>query len=258
VADNKVRTLGQVAGVMMHVRQKDGDAGKMIQKRIQSETLTTGLAKVFSPKSESGNEHEDAMLRARHPDKYKAVALTVEAALAEVAGYAIPAMDITATADRTNQSANADVIIDGKPLIGNVPVSHLLWLGGTYLGELRKFISLLPVLDPTKQWVPGDGGIYESTPEVIAANDKELVPVVLHEGTDKHPPQVQLVQKDQVYVGKYVSKSLSGAIYESRKKELLDRMDQLIAAVKDAAARANQAPVTEVSEGEAIFRFLLA
>lgn len=255
---DKPRTLGQVAGVMMHIRQKDNDAGKGIQKRIQSETLTTGLTKVFTPKSESLDEHENAMLKARHPDKYKAVALTVMSALEEVAEYAIPAMDVTATADKANQSASADIIINGKILVPAVPVSHLLWLGGTYLGELKKFLSLLPVLDPTKEWHPADGGIYESTPEVIAANDKELVPVVLHEGTDRHPPQVQLVQKDQVYVGRYVSKSLSGAIYESRKKELLDRMDLLIAAVKDAAARANQAPATEVSEGKAIFGFLLA
>lgn len=251
------RTLGQVAGVMMHIRQKDGDAGKAIQKRIQAETLTTGMTKTFTPKSET-DEHESAMLRARHPDKYKAVALTVQAALGEVAGYAIPAMDITATADKTNQSASADIIINGKPLIKDVPVSHLLWLGGTYLGELRKFIALLPVLDPTKDWHPADGGIHETTPEVIAANDKDLVPVVLHEGNDKHAPNVQLVQKDQVYAGKYTSKSLSGAIYESRKKELLDRMDLLIAAAKDAAARANQVPATEVSEGEIIFGFLLA
>lgn len=255
---SRTRTLGQVAGVMMHIRQKDNDAGKGIQKRIQSETLTTGLTKVFTPKSESLDEHENTMLKARHPDKYKAVALTVKAALEETAAYAIPALDITATADKTNQSASADIIVNGEILVPAVPVSHLLWLGTTYLGELKKFISLLPVLDPTKEWHPADGGIYESTPEVIAANDKELVPVVLHEGNDRYPPQVQLVQKDQVYVGRYVSKSLSGAIYESRKKELLDRMDLLIAAVKDAAARANQVPVTEVSEGKAIFGFLLA
>lgn len=256
--EKRARTLGQVAGVMMHIRQQDGDAGKVLQKKVQSEALTTGMTKVFTPKSETADEHESAMLKARHPDKYKAVALTVKTALEEAAGYAIQALDVTATADKANQSASADVIVGGEVLIPGVPVSHLLWLGGTYLGELRKFIALLPVLDPTKEWHPADGGIYETTPEVIAANDKELVPITLHDGNDKHPPQVQLVQKDQVYVGKYTSKSLSGAIRESRKKELLDRMDTLIAAVKDAAARANQTPVTEVSEGEAIFGFLLA
>jgi hypothetical protein len=256
--EKRTRTLGQVAGVMMHIRTQDGEAGKVIQKKIQSEALTTGMTKIFTPKSETADEHESAMLKARHPDRYKAVALTVETALAEAAGYAIPALDITATADKTNQLASANVIINGEVLIPDVPVSHLLWLGNTYLGELKKFIALLPVLDPTKEWHPADGGIHESTPEVIAANDKDLVPVVLHEGTDRHPPQVQLVQKDQVYVGKYTSKSLSGAVFESRKKELLDRMDQLIAAVKDAAARANQTPATEVTEGEDIFRFLLA
>jgi hypothetical protein len=251
------RTLGQVAGVMMAIRKKDGDVGKELQKRIQAEALTTGLSKVFTPKTESSNEVENAALHARHPDKYKPVAVKAEDALREMMKYAVPAMDVAASVDRANQSANASIIIAGKPLVEDVPVSHLLWMVD-YLGEWRKATSLLPVLNPTKNWTPLENGTFESDPEVTASNEKDLVPIVLHEGNDKHPPQVQLVQKDMIYVGKYTARDLSGAIPESRKKELLDRCDLVITAVKDAIARANQTPAPEIREGEIILGFLLA
>ena len=75
--------------------------------------------------------------------------------------------------------------------------------------------------------------------------------------TGKHPPQVQAIEK-RIQVGHYTTTSLSGAIKESRKRELLERSDTLINAVKDAIARANQTPATEITEGETLFGFLFA
>jgi hypothetical protein len=249
---DKTRTLGQVAGVMMHIRQKDGDAGKDLQKRVQSEALTTGMTKVYKP------DDENAPSTAREPDRHKAVAVKVEEVLREAALCGIPALDITATADRTNQVANADIIVEGKILVPAVPVSHLLWLGG-YLGEWKKFVSLLPVLDPTKNWTPDEGrGIHKGDEEETVRFTKEVVSLLGIAPTDKHPGQWQPIQKE-TRVGKYVSIVLSGAVTEARKKHLIAQADILITAVKDAAARANLTPATEeTSEGTAIFGFLLA
>lgn len=252
MTEKRTRTLGQVAGVMMHIRQRDGNAGKDLQKRVQSEALITGMTKVYKP------DDENAPSTAREPDKHKAVAVKVEEALREAARHGIPALDVTATADRTNQVANADIIVDGEILVPAVPVSHLLWLGGTYLGEWKKFVELLPVLDPTKNWTPDEGrGIHKGDEEETVRFTKEVVSLLGIAPTDKHPGQWQPIQKE-TRVGKYVSTVLSGAVTEARKKHLIEQADILIAAVKDAAARANQAPATEVSEGEAVFGFLLA
>ena len=101
------RTLGQVAGVMMPIRQKDGDVGKDLQKRIQSEALTTGLKKIYTPVQDPDEEGARGVLTVRQPNSFKPVALTVQAALEEVVKYAIPALDITAK----NQIV-ADAVLD--------------------------------------------------------------------------------------------------------------------------------------------------
>ena len=253
----RTRTLAQVAGTMTGVRQKDNDFGAEMRKELLKEALTTGHNKVYTPDADDSEEGARSILTARQPNSYKAVTLTVPAALREMTQYAIPAMDAVATADATNQHANADVILpDGTVLLNNVPVSHLLWLGGTYLPEVRKSIALLPTLDPTKNWTLRDGGIYESDVVTQGSFVKDVVPLVLHPGNDKHPPQVQPIEK-QVHVGEYANTSLSGAIYASRKKELLDRFDMVISAIRDAAARANHTPAVEVREGEELLKFLL-
>ena len=252
------RTLGQVAKTMTEIRQKDNDEGKALQKRIQNEDLTLGLIKTHAPLDEINEEDARRLLVGVQPDVHKPVALTVNDALKLSMDYAIPAMDAVATSDKTNQHASADVILpDGTVLLKDVPVSHLLWLGGTYFPEWRKFISLLPVLNPTKNWTPGDSGIYRSDPEVKVSTAKKIIPLELHPGNEHHKPQVQPIE-DTIIIGHYTTVSLSGAVKASRKRELLDRFDMVIAAIKDATARANHTPVIEVHEGDILLSFLLA
>lgn len=253
----RTRTLAQVVGVETAARQKDNETGIDFQKRLKSEPLTTGHNHVYHPLQDPEQEGVRGTLTAPQPDSYKPVALTAEKALKEMLRQAIPAIDAVATKDTTNQGANADVIVNGEVLLPKVPVSHLLWLE-KYLGEWRKkSIAILPVLDPTKDWNLKDNGIYESVPADTLIFTREVVPLILHPGNDKHAPQVQAIDK-QVHVGHYTKSSLSGAVYESRKQLLLDRFDLVINAVKDAIARANQTLAVEVNEGGILMSFLLA
>ena len=255
---DRTRTLSQVIGNLTSIRAKDNDQGKLLQKQVQNEDLTTGLIKTHTPLPKMDEETAQRMLVNLQPDVYKAVALTVPDALLRAMEYAIPAIDAVATNDATNQHANASVFLpDGTELLKNAPVSHLLWLE-KYLTEWRKFISLLPVLDPTKRWTEGDSGIYrQSDPEVRGSTAKKIIPLVLHEGNQQHKPQAQPIE-DTVATGHYTSVGLSGAVYPSRKRELLDRFDMVISATRDAAARANHVPAVEVREGEELLKFLLA
>lgn len=250
--EGRARTLGQVIGVEKHLRQADNDAGKVIKKNVQSEGLVKGLTKIYVP------DDADAPSTAREPDQYKAVAVKVEDVLREAMRYAIPAMDVTATKDKTNQIANADIILgDGTVLVPEVPVSHLLWLEH-YLGDWKGLLAILPTLDPTKLWTLDEGmGIFKDDPVEQVRFAKEQAALVAIAPTDKHPGQWAPYVKE-TRTGKYTSTVLSGAVKESRKKELIAKADLLLAAVKDAIARANQTTAIEVNEGEILLGFLLA
>ena len=254
----RVRKLAQLVGTITNIRQQDDAIGTELKKKVQSETLTTGLIQKHVPLEMLTDEQRRGMLLGTQPDVYKKVALTVPDALRQAMDYSVLAIDAVASNDRTNQTANADVILppDGTILLANVPVSHLLWLS-KYLGEWRKFISVLPVLNPTKEWTLGDSGVYWGNTEKKVSATKKIVPLVLHPGNDKHAPQTQPVE-DTIPTGHYETTALSGAVYASRKRELLDRFDMTIGAVNDAVARANQVPVVEAQEGEALLSFLLA
>jgi hypothetical protein len=248
----RARTLGQVIGVEKHLRQADNDAGKVIKKNIQSETLTTGLTKVYIP------DDPEAPPTAREPDQYKMVAVKVEEAFREAMKYAVPAMDITATKDRTNQVANADIILpDGTSLLKNVPISHLLWLEH-YLGDWKGFFSVTPTLDPAKNWTFDEGmGIHKGSVVEQVRFAKEMAVLPLTPTTKEHPGTGQPYTKE-TRTGKYDNTALSGAVTERRRKDLIAKADLLLAAVKDAIARANQTTAVEVSEGEILLGFLLA
>ena len=251
------RTLSQVISNLTALRSSDNEQGALLKKQVQNEDLTTGLDKTHTPLPDMDDDTYHRMLVNLQPDVHKAVALTVSDALRKAMEYAVPAVDAVATNDATNQHANASVILpDGTELLKNAPVSHLLWLE-KYLTEWRKFISVLPVLDPTKSWTAKDSDIYESTPEVRGSTARKVIPLLLHPGTDKHAPQVQPLE-DTIATGHYTTVALSGAVYPSRKRELLDRFDMVIAATRDAAARANHTPAVEVKEGELLLKFLLA
>ena len=245
------RTLSQVVGVEKHLRKKDNEVGSDLKKRVQAPVVVTGHVKTFVPLN------DDIPPGQYGPEEYQEVALTVADALARAAQYAAPAMDVVATKDKTNQVANATVEYGGRTL-KDVPISHLLWLED-YLTEWRTFIVALPVLDPSRKWNEDEGhqGLHKSEPEKTNRYVQDAVPVVLYAHTDKHPAQVQLVQK-QVHVGEFTKTILSGAITADRKRQLLDNADGLLAAVKDAISRANRTEAVEVSEGQTVMDLLLA
>jgi hypothetical protein len=244
-------TLSQVIGVEKHLRKKDNEVGSDLKKKVQVPSLVTGRVKTFAPLS------DDIPPGQYGPEEYQEVALTVHDALTRAAKYSAAALDIVAVKDKTNQRANADVILSGTAVLKDVPVSHLLFLEDYFI-EWRSFLAVLPVLDPSRKWTEDAGrqGLYHSTPEISHRNLPDKVPVVLYAHTEKHPAQVQLVDK-QVHVGNFTTVIQSGAVTADRKQHLLDNADSIIAAVKDAISRANRTPAEEVSEGDILMSLLL-
>jgi hypothetical protein len=246
------RALGQVIHVERATRQQDNKVGAELLKYLPKEEHFRGSRGTYRHFDEDAPEAERNV-----PDEYQPVQLRVEDVLDEIAKYSTAALDITATKDRTNCDARADIIVDGNILVHDVPISHLLFLED-YFEEWGKTVKAVPVLNPARSWtlVDGDRGLYAAEPEKRTRSLKTEVPLVLYPHSDKHPAQVKTVIQDTP-VGEKTTTALSGAVTSQRKKELLTNLHKLNLAIKDAIARANRTTVTEVSEGQDLMKFLL-
>jgi hypothetical protein len=248
------KSLGQIVRIENVVRKKDNEVGSDLKKQVQVSTLITGRTKTFRARDPENIAPEHV-----GRDEYQEVALTVEDALKETGGYSAAALNVIATKDRTNQAATADLEFRGAVLLRDVPISHLLFLED-YLTEWRTFLTVLPVLDPSKKWSEDEGrkGLYKSSVETVDRNIPDKVPVVLYPHTDKHPANVQLIDK-AVHVGWFDNQVLSGAVPRDRKKALLDNCDDLLSEVKNSIALANKTDaIEETGEGPALMAALLA
>lgn len=216
----------------------------------QKQALFSGLTRVYSPRD---NEDLD-----RLPSERKVVQLTAE----NVLGRAIDAWtrqaDVVATKDATNQTAKANVLVDGVVLLADVPVATLLYLEKQFV-NVGEVIKKLPVLDPEVDWENGTDvatGLYRAKPEETFRTKKVPKAFVKAPATDKHPAQVDTFTED-VIIGTWQKVVFSGAFPAGRKAELLARLETLKEAVKLAREYANQAVVVPRTVGAPIFDYLL-
>lgn len=219
-----------------------------LHKESQKPALYSGQSKRYQPFDE-----ED-------PDRPTDVNERVQLRSQDVTHvlYAImqPLWDTEATLDATNQRANADLIVGNEVLVGQVPATYLLFMQ-KQLDYVRTFIEKLPTLPLTEDWVYDPSvGYHVTTPVKTVSNRKKTVPLVLHPGNDRHPPQVQAHQED-VPVGTWETIKRSGALPIDAKGRLLARVNVLQDAVKAARERANMTPVTDLKPASALLDFLL-
>lgn len=186
---------------------------------------------------------------------------TVKAKLDYVENYIKKGMDILLQKERANQLAKASVQVakgDGTKitLVEDVPVTVLVQME-KHLVEIRSMYDSIPTLDPAKVWTKSDTkkDVWTAKPVVTQKTRKENEVITLHPGTDKHPPQTQLVQIDKV-VGKFKTEISSGALSPKQKSKVLAKIDALIAGVKIARAKANDIEVQDAHMGDEIFQFI--
>lgn len=81
---------------------------------------------------------------------------------------------------------------------------------------------------------------------------------MLFPATEQHPAQTQLITED-VFVGTWSTIKISGAISHNDKQKLLDRVEELIIAVKSAREEANAKSFAGISlkEGSTLLDYLL-
>ena len=189
------------------------------------------------------------------PEKQEMVA-TVPKKLEHTQEVVVKYIDAMAQKEVTNTVASAILEVDGEPLVSEpIPATLLLALEGK-LKQLREVYNAIPTLDPSETWHLDDKTeLYEAEPKQTYKTKKVMKNHVKAAATDKHPAQVEVYTED-VQVGFWTTRKWSGALTPSEKADLLERVDNLIQAVKRARQRANDCEAAKTWVGGALFAYI--
>jgi hypothetical protein len=248
--------MGQLHEVLAVEQDAKSVASKVLDEARKTfkerEAHFMGQVRHYEPLRE-----EDA--HAKGDDQHKEVTTTVHAKLGYMLSHVARFLDCRATVDATNQTARADIVIDGTAIATDVPGITLLSLEQE-LKRVRDVMDCMPTLPPGRRWEPAaDQGehIYRLVnPQRKERTTKKVVPQVLYEATDKHPAQVDKIEDTQV-IGYYTTDVWSGAITPAEKSKMLARVDKLLRAVKQARMRANTAEIVDSKLGKKLTAFIL-
>lgn len=184
------------------------------------------------------------------------ITTTVADRLKWFSGHAVKLFDVLLQKDKTNQIANADLVVGEVVIAKDVPASTLLMLESK-LQDVRRVLEAAPTLPAGLRWVedPAENLFVTVDPIITFKTKKVTKPVVMYEATKEHPAQVKEVSED-VPVAKITKTTWAGTLTSSQKATLLGRVDVLLQAAKKARQRANTADVVKDTFGENIFAFL--
>ena len=149
-------------------------------------------------------------------------------------------------------------MIDGQIFAEKVPATFLLGMESR-LARLREMYTKIPTLAPGTKWELDENlgkGIFATAhPEVKFITEKTLDFLEVAKATKEHPAQVREFTKD-VQIGKRTTTRWSGMISPVLKSEMLERLDTLRNAVKQARQRANAVEVKNRKLAQDIFNYI--
>lgn len=244
----KTAKLNQIIAVEKGIKSQVMSDLSQMHKVNQKAELFNGFDKQYKPKDEEGEKMPAEAKRVQY--LAKEVLRGVERSLSSL-------MQVTARKDWTNCTAKADVVVDKKVLLAGVPITYLLFLEKN-VTDIRTFVANLPVLDPSEDWnYDSKSELFKTDPVQTQKTSKQETPVVLYDATEHHPAQTAMVTKD-IVIGYWNTVKHSGAFPMSQKKELLERVEKLLVAIKEAREEANTIEEVQAPNvGEAIFGYLL-
>lgn len=215
---------------------------------VQKEPLLSGISRTYRALDEDGE---------KFPAESTSVQVRVSQVLKTVSERMTDLFDITLARDTANCTARADLEVDGKTLLKDVPVTYLLWLE-KQLTDIHSVIVKLPTLPQTEDWTyDASQDVFKSATVETAKTKKLPRAFVKAEATKEHPAQVEVVHDDRV-TGYWSTTKFSGAIQKQRAQLLRDRAEKLLAATKFAREKANLVETQKVSAAAEIFGYLFA
>lgn len=168
---------------------------------------------------------------------------TVQKELDWIAGHVAKSLDANLRIADANTKAKADVILEGGTVLAaDVPATALMELEKS-VAQLHILVSAIPTLDPAKGFTFDEAaGTYRARPVTKNRTKKEKIVLVKYEATKEHPAQTELIDKD-VPVGTISEQEWSGLITPTRKAELIDNVENVSRAIRQARSRANEQEV---------------
>jgi hypothetical protein len=240
--------LNQIIAVEKGVKSRSLEELTEAHHALQKPALLSGIARTYRPRDEEGEQL---------PPESTRVQIKAEEIIHQTTAIMSKLFDITATKDWANCRAKADIVIDGKTLVSQVPATYLLFVE-KQLVDLHTFIKKLPVLDASERWsFDASADCWATEPTQTLRTKKIPRNHVKAEATEKHPAQVEVYYED-VSIGTWRTVKFSGALPAQRVNELVDRVERLQEAVKFAREEANSLEVEDVKVGEKILGFLFA
>lgn len=238
--------LNQIIAIQSGRKSQAKEALTQAYHQLQKVDLLNGIARTYKPKDETGEPQ---------PPESKLVQVKVGEVVQRVSRELTELFDIVATQDFANCLAKADIKVNGKTLVANVPVTLLLFLE-KQLVDLHTFVEKLPVLDPGERWVfDPTQDCYASLPFQTTRTKKIPKSHIKYEATKEHPAQVEMYFED-ITIGTWTTVKFSGAIPAHEKNRLLERVRILSDAVKEAREEANGVEVEKKKLGEAVLGFI--
>lgn len=201
----------------------------------------------------------DESREGENTEETKALDDTVMDRLAFTAKRIIPSFDTLMTKEATNQTATADVVVDGQTLVENAPGTYLLAMEKR-LAAMVQMYRAIPTLAPGIEWeedASQGAGVFKSPAQPQMKTEKVLGSIVLYDATPEHPAQVKETSQDKS-VARIDTTQYSGMISPARKAQILGRLEKLLAAFKQARQRANTSEIVDRKAGKAIFDYLHA
>ncbi|MFC9327663.1 hypothetical protein [Kitasatospora sp. NPDC057015] len=238
--------LNQIIAVEKGVKSKSFQELTQAHQSLQKPALLAGISRTYQPKDEEGEQlpPESTRVQAQAEDILRTTATTLTRLF-----------DVAATKDWANCSARADVVLEGRTLLVDVPVTYLLFLE-KQLTDLHTFVRKLPVLDASEAWsLDASTDAWKTDPVRTIRTKKVPRNHVKAEATEKHPAQVEVYYED-IPVGYWTTVKFSGALPARRVNELVERVEKLRQAVQFAREEANGAEVTDQRVGDAVFGYL--
>jgi hypothetical protein len=223
--------LNQILAAREDLRPKVSNTRKRLLLALHAQSdQFTGMTRRYTPDDEDGEQL---------PGESVLVRSTAEKVVRLVRTMLEDAWGVECTMDAGNQLATADVVVDGTPILEAVPATYLLGLEKRELGELRKFVDALPVLDPAEEWtLDEEAGFYKSAPVETARTAKVQESLILTQPTDKFPATAERITVDK-RVGKWTVQKMSAGIPREIKERMVRRLDAVARAVTIARQEAN-------------------
>ena len=241
------KKLNQVLAIEKGIKARSYSTISALHNATQKADLLNGHEKVYEPLVD--NERQQI------PPQSQRVQMNSTEVFAEAKRTLAELFDVTATKDWGNQTAKADLEVDGKTLLQNVPATYLLFLDKQLL-DLRTFVEKFVELDPSVDWKVDDTtGLFKGPQTFQMRTEKRQGVLTLAQATDKFPAQAQVITED-VTIGKWSTVRFSGALPVPQKKAMIERIEKLHRGVKQALEAANMTEVTMQSTGDTVLGYI--